>query len=101
MKDKDKPNYTPAARFSEGCKWSSWEGVCVETNPWLFEKDADSAVFEILVKLREASLTEHGIQPGDLEGLRNLMSRRHILYYPLVTTLLRNSRSSWRLSIYY
>ena len=98
MRDRSNANYTPAAQFSEGCWWSDWKGVREETNPWLFEQDADSAVFEILVKLREASLTEHGIQRGDLEGLRDLMSRTSILY-PLVTTLLRDSHSPWRLSI--
>ena len=100
MKDKDKSDYTPAARFSEGCRWSSWKGVRDEMNPWLFEGDADSAVFEILKKLREASLTQHGIQRGDLEGLLDLMSRRSIYYLPVIT-LLRHPHSSWRLSIHH
>ena len=99
MKDKDKSNYTPAAQFSEGCQWSSWEGVRDETNTWLFEKDTDSAAFGILVKLRRASFQEDGIQQGDLEGLLELMSRRYIIY-TLVTTLLRDPCSPWRLSIY-
>ena len=100
MKDKDKSDYTPAAQFSEGCRWSSWKGVCEETDTWLFEGNADSPVFDMLVKLHGAFFKEDGIQRGDLEGLRDLMSRRSIYYLPVIT-LLRHPYSPWWLSIHH
>ena len=98
MKDMDKYNYTPAARFSKGCKWSNWEDVLQQTDPWLFERDAAPSVFEMLVKLREASIKEDGIQQEDLVDLQGLMSRMSILS-PLMITLLSDCHSQWWISI--
>ena len=87
---KDAPDYVPALRIPQNCpNWPrSWDTVRNDDDlNEGYEQDADSPAIDVLTQLRDASMTEGGIQPEDLQRLEALTLRMPVsISYSVCTT---------------